>query len=205
MFFWKLSYKSMFPLKQACGRCFAENRQWCFLELPGKRACDALLERTDSWENVWCLERDKHPTNSGQHCVALVFLATLCWPLLGFAGTGLLWLCCVALVHLATLCWSLFVWLHRERETHQRSSGGVLVDLVWLAEFCSFFWINLLLLTHEWCLRVDWAASAGSSELNCWYPDIEGRIRTKELLLNRSTPSFALLTFLFHYLWWAVG
>lgn len=54
MFFWKLSYKSMFLLKQACRRCFAENRQLCFLELPGKRTGDVLLERTvERMYDVW--------------------------------------------------------------------------------------------------------------------------------------------------------
>jgi hypothetical protein len=49
-------------------------------------------------------------------------------------------------------------------------------------------------------LWVEQATAADSCELNCWFPDNIDWICSKELFLNRSTFSFALLTFPFHSL-----
>ena len=47
MFFWKLSHVRMFLPKQTRGKMFAENRHMVFFwKLPGKGACDVLLDRT---------------------------------------------------------------------------------------------------------------------------------------------------------------
>jgi hypothetical protein len=96
------------------------------------------------------------------------------------------------------------LWLYREEQRHQRTSGGVppasyLSPLSQTqAKGQSHF--------HCWftngVLWIDWTAD--SCELNCWYPDNTDWIHSKELFLNMSTP-FALLTFPFHYLWWVVG
>jgi hypothetical protein len=40
---------------------------------------------------------------------------------------------------------------------------------------------------------------------DCWYPDKPDLICSKEIFLNRSTSSFALLTSPFHSLWLMVG
>ena len=43
---------------------------------------------------------------------------------------------------------------------------AISVDLGHLAEPHDFFWIKLLLLIHEWCLRVDLPTTADLCELN---------------------------------------
>jgi hypothetical protein len=78
-------------------------------------------------------------------------------------------------------------------------------DLGRMVEPHSLSWIELPLLIHEWCLQVDWATAADLYELNCWYDVNTDWICPKELLLKRSTPSFPLLTFSFHYLWLVDG
>lgn len=103
-----------------------------------------------------------------------------------------------------------FSWLHREKCTkellvlfHQLLANFMAPGQ--LAEPHGFFWIKLPLLICEWCLWVDRATAADLCELNCWLLDNIDWIHPKELFLNRSTFSFALLTFPFHYLWWVVG
>jgi hypothetical protein len=66
------------------------------------------------------------------------------------------------------------------------------------------FWIKLPLLTHELCLLGDQTTRANLCELNCSHPDKADWFGQKELFLNRSTPTFAPLSFPFHYLWYVV-
>lgn len=61
------------------GGCFAENKHMViFWKHPGKRACNIFLEcMLERICDVW--KRYKYnPTDSGQHCVVSVLLATLC-------------------------------------------------------------------------------------------------------------------------------
>ena len=51
-----------------------------------------------------------------------------------------------------------------------------------LAKPQGFFWIKLPLLICEWCLQVDQATTADSSELNCWYPDNADWILTERTI-----------------------
>jgi hypothetical protein len=81
-----------------------------------------------------------------------------------------------------------------------------------LAEPHDFLWIELGLPILKWCLQVD-------QSYCCWVTWTNADILTvqnifapthptpppKKLFLNRSTSSFALLTFPFCYLWWVVG
>jgi hypothetical protein len=53
------------------------------------------------------------------------------------------------------------------------------------------------------CSQVDWATTGDSCELNCCYINNTDWIHPKKVFLNRSIFFFALLTFPFHYLWWA--
>jgi hypothetical protein len=92
----------------------------------------------------------------------------------------------LAWAHLALLCWSSLGFA---------DSTLVLISLPFLADHCLLWW----------CLQMDRATSANSCELICWYPDSEDCNHPKELLLNRPTSSFALLTFPFHYFWCVVG
>jgi hypothetical protein len=48
-------------------------------------------------------------------------------------------------------------------------------------------------------------AIADSCKLNCYCFGKEDWDCSKELFLNRSISSFALLTFPFHSLWWVMG
>jgi hypothetical protein len=67
----------------------AESRHMVFLwKLPGKGAWDVLLEQElERTHDIW-KGYNYNSTDSGQHCVALVRLATLCWSSLGFAVSG---------------------------------------------------------------------------------------------------------------------
>jgi hypothetical protein len=95
------------------------------------------------------------------NAAALVHLAL-------YADHLLSWLCC-------PLCWSSFV-MTLLRKTRQRLPPFLALpkDTEWLAEPSGFFWNKLLLLIHEWCLRVGQAPAADLCELNCWYPDNKG-------------------------------
>jgi hypothetical protein len=141
--------------------------------------------------------------SAGWYWYVLPFFTSHCWALLMLVfidNPGLYWYTIpfFAAHHLS--------WLPREK-CLQRSSGGVLATSYHFCGLgpCSFFWINLPLLIHECCLRVDQATTADSCELNCWYPDNADWIFSKEIFLNRSIFFFALLIFPFHYLWWMVG
>jgi hypothetical protein len=63
------------------------------------------------------------------------------------------------------------------------------------------------LLIHRWCSWVNWTATAYSCELKCCCPvmTIDFNCPLHTLLLNRSTFSFALLTFPLHYPLWVMG
>lgn len=141
--------------------CFGWSRHVMFFrKLPGKGACDILLEQTferthDVWRGYKC-----KPTDSGQNCVILVHLATLCW------------------FHLSWLCTEKellagFLWLLATSTDSSR-----------LADPWGFFWTKLPQLIPERCLQADWAAAADSWELNCWYPGNADWIPSKELFLN---------------------
>jgi hypothetical protein len=69
IFFWKLSYERVFLLNPTHGRMFAENRHMVLLwKLPGKRACDVLLEWTpERTHDVWKGYK-YNPTDSGLTC-----------------------------------------------------------------------------------------------------------------------------------------
>jgi hypothetical protein len=69
---------------------------------------------------------------------------------------------------------------------------------------CCFFWVELLLLIHEWCLQVDWATTANSYELNCWCSDNKDCNRLQRTIFKQIHTPFALLTFSFYYFWWVV-
>jgi hypothetical protein len=64
---------------------------------------------------------------------------------------------------------------------HQISISGfwllaASLDLCWLSEPYSFFWIKLSLLINKWCLPVDQATPVDFCELNCCSPDSEDEI-----------------------------
>lgn len=117
----------------------------------------------------------------------------------------------VTLIHLAFFSDHCLLWLRRQKTQQRISSGNLAVSCCFctdsgvLAEPWSFFWIEMPLLICEWCLQVDWAPAAESCDLNCCYPDNKDGNCPKELLLNRPTPSFALLTLSLYYLWWVAG
>jgi hypothetical protein len=116
--------------------------------------------------------------------------------------------CCVVLVRLATLCRSFFCDLVQNKtKNFWWCLGGFLPLLQIRAN-----WQSLIVSSGLncccwliWCLRVDGATVADSCKLNYWYPDNADWIRLKELFLNESTSSFALLPFSFQYHWWVEG
>ena len=145
----------------------------------GKRPCDVLLEQMlERTHDVW---KGYKYNPTVWHWFALPF----------FAGQHLLWRCRKKCMEELLV---IFQWL-----------PVAPTDSSQLAEPRGFFWIELTLLIHEWCLWGDQAMAADLCELNCWYPDNADWIHHKELFLNRSTSSFALLTLAFHSLWWLVG
>ena len=157
---------------------------------------------------VWKGYKYKYnPTDSGQCCVVLVHLATLCWLSLGFAEARLCWWCCVILVHLAidhSLMWlcrvkhtkEIVVFWHflplLQSWTNWQSlvvSSGSNCHCWFVNSVCE--WIELLLM-----IGVNWTADILTMQIG-FIP--------KELFLSRSTSSFALLSSPFHHLWWVVG
>ena len=73
-----------------------------FWKLSGKRACDVLLEKMlKRICFVWKVYK-YNPVDRGSRCMALAYLATLCWSLLGFANPMAL----VSLAFFADLCLS---------------------------------------------------------------------------------------------------
>ena len=164
--------------------------------------------RADAWEDTWCLKAYQYnPTDSAQSsgiglpCDFLLVFVGLCW-----CSSSL-----VTLWHWFMLPSALTIICHDfiERNAPKNfwySSGFLeLPQTRVIRRALWFYWIELPLLICEWCLQVDWASTADSCELICWYPDIEDWNHPKELFLNGSTSSFALLTFPFYYLWWVVG
>jgi hypothetical protein len=158
---------------------------------PGKRSCDVLLECM--LERTCDVQRGYkyNPTDSGRGCVALVHVTILCW----------LWSLLTMLYGIGWPYHSLLViichdFIERNTPKNRWWSGGFLK--------LPFFWMDLPLLIYKWYLRVDGVATDNSCELNCWHPDNADKICSKELFLNRSTPSFALLSFPFYCLWWVV-
>ena len=155
--------------------CFAENRHVVFFwKLPGKRACDVLLEQMlERTHDVWKGYK-YNPTDSGPCCVTLIWHATLCWFSLGFADAGLHWWLCEVLVHLAFSADHHLLWLHSgkfnknllvifyplqqiqaNRQIHEISSG--LNNHCWwlavgLSYCCWFVWAELL---TSWQWRLD--------------------------------------------------
>jgi hypothetical protein len=60
-----------------------------FWKLPGKEACDVLVEQMlERTRDVWKGYK-YNPTYSEQRCVALAHLAILCWFSMVFADFGL--------------------------------------------------------------------------------------------------------------------
>lgn len=108
-FFWKLYYERMFCWSRHMSGYFAESRHVVFLwKLPGKRACDILLEFILEWiHEVWKGYK-YNPTDSGWIVETLVCLTSLCGSLLGFAVTD--WQCC-GIESLCLLHWSFVVTL----------------------------------------------------------------------------------------------
>lgn len=67
------------------GGCFSENRYVVlFWKLPGKGASDGFWNE-HLRECLMFGNGINNVTHTGQCCVALVTLATICWPSLGFA------------------------------------------------------------------------------------------------------------------------
>ena len=97
-----------------------------------------------------------------------------------------------ALAHLAFLADRRLLWLCKEKCTKEFpvTSCHFCVGSGWLAEPFRLSWIELLILTH-----VSWAAGILTTETG---------FAPKELFLNSSTSSFALITFPFYYIWWVV-
>lgn len=147
MVFWKLSYEMVFCWSRRVGRGFVENiHVEFFWKLPGKRACDVLLERRlERTCDVWKVYK-YNPVDSG---LFLPLIAGLHWSLLTlvFADDSL------ALVHFA-----FFI------ETHQRPSRDILAasclsvssgsNCYYRSVNSIFKWIVLLLL-----IRVNWIAN----------------------------------------------
>jgi hypothetical protein len=104
------------------------------------------------------------------------------------------------------------LWLHREKYTK-----GLLVMFCWggflLLQNTGTDWQSLMvssgLNSDCWFVngvwKMDQTTTADLGELYCWYPDTADWIHPKELFLQKSTSSFALLAFPFHYLWWVMG
>ena len=92
-------------------------------KLPHERECYVLLEQT--FERDLMFEKSVRITQQTvDNALALVHLATLCWPPQGFTEAGLRWRCsCTGSP--CFLCWSSLV-MTPWRKTHQRTSGGVL-------------------------------------------------------------------------------
>ena len=100
-------------------------------------------------------------------------------------------------------------WLHREK-CHQRTSGGI------LAASCRFCGLRPIGRASRFLL--DQTADSRTVFVNgssycCWFLwtelliilTMKTGITPTALFLIRSTSSFALLTFPFHYLWWVVA
>ena len=85
--------------------------------------------------------------------------------------------------------WKNFCWCSGGFLLLQHSFSG------WLAEPCSFFWIERLWLTHECCLWVDQATAADLCEVNCWFLD-----NTDWLCFTKTISKYARILLCPHYL-----
>ena len=175
MFFWKLSYMTIFLLKQTHGSIFC----W-------EQTNDVLLEAEQYLREHVIFGKGIHITQQiGDDTVWYWFTLPL------FADHNWLRLCRKKLTR------ELLVVL---RQILAASEGpGHLGEPVY------FFWIELPLLIRERCFQGDRAIASDSCEQNCWYPDNADWSHSGELFINSSPSSLALLTFPFYRLWCVVS
>lgn len=143
--------------------------------------------------------------------IVLVYLAILHCSLLGSADSGLCWWCWVVLIHHTIVCWSLFI-VTSFREAHQKLPGDVwpvfcyscgLRLLEASCYFCGFRPIDRVLhflldqppIGFSWMVFVNGlSCNCWFCEQKCWYQFNRDCIFSTEILLNRSTSIFALLS-----------
>lgn len=111
----------------------------------------------------------------------------------------------LALVRLTLHCWLSPV--DPSEKTHQRTSRilALSLDLDHICDTPRFFWVELPLLIHVWCLWVDGTEAANS----CWVfarelDQVQGRLECPKSTISNQLPvPHILITFLFH--WWVDG
>lgn len=156
---------------------------WCFSRSYLERGAWFLLEQMlDRTCNVW--KRYKYnPTDSERHCVAMVYLATLCWFSLGFADAHLHW------QHYSTGSSCLLCWHQREREMHQRTSCDSLPVSCHFCELRPTDRQTLVISVGSHCRCWFLYGVCEWNELRlficvnwiCWYPDTDDWNRSEDL------------------------
>ena len=136
----------------------------------------------------------------------------------GSSSIGLL--CCASLFFAngtyVLVCLTLSCWGDVIKGTHQRTSWEVpaascfFLGLGLVCEPYSFFWIEVPLLVHVWCLLSGLVCSSwsmfGVFKWEQWeLGTMKTELTSKELFLYMSTSPMSLIAFLFDYLWWARG
>jgi hypothetical protein len=128
--------------------CFAKGDMWkCFRKQTQVRGCFAIV---GMWKDTWCLERIyiwPHRQWELEHWFALLCLGSLCWRYT-----------CIGLPYIALLSFICGDFI----ENFSWGSCGFFCRLELIGEPCSFFWIELLLLTHEWWLPSE-------LDCSCWF------------------------------------
>ena len=148
--------------------CFEKWPVWFFWKLPGKGACDVLLDQMldmcshDTWEGY-----KYNSTDNGWSCVVLAHGNTLCWSPLHFAAlfdqVVYYWF---TLPSLLITIWQDFVERNAPRNFWWCPSSfllllGIQTNCQSLAVSCS----ELRLMIHELSLWVDWAITVDSCEI----------------------------------------